>query len=131
MGTAITLAHPGTETLLASAARTTTQTGDTKYNNEAAGVLLSVLVTAGATLSLTPKIQFSPDGGATWIDYCVITAALTTTGNVSYLVYPGILASADGAVTESFNLPLPRVWRLVVTHGNANSATYSVQAMYL
>lgn len=119
------------DTVLSSAARTATDTSGAFANHEHLGVLLSVLVTAGSTLSLTPKVQYSPDAGTTWIDYFVVAAALTATGNVSYLLYPGVLATADGAVTESVNLPLPRLWRVVVTHGNANSATYSVMAQYL
>lgn len=126
------LPHPGYETLLSSAARTTTQTGTTMGNHDAAGVIITVAMTAvTATLMLTPKVQYSPDGGTTWVDYCVAAIALAAIANSSYLIYPGILASADGAMTESFNLPLPRTWRLVVTAGNGVSATYAAHAMYL
>lgn len=118
--------------LAASAARTTTLTGDTQYNHEAKGLLLTVAISAvTATPSLTPKIQYSPDGGTTWVDYCVVTTPLATAATSSYLIYPVIDASADGAMTESFSLPLPRVWRVVVTAGDADSATYAVFGQYL
>lgn len=132
MATAVTLNHPATVTLFASAARTATATGTTQYNNEAKGIILTVLSTAvTATPVVTPKIQYSPDNGTTWIDYLVITTAIGTAANFSYLIYPVVDASADGAMTESFSLPLPRVWRLVLTHGDADSITYSVIATYL
>jgi hypothetical protein len=120
--------------MLASEARALAQayTSSGIPNHESAGVIITLMVTAvTATPALTLKMQFSPDKGTTWIDYFVVAAAVATAVNSSYLVYPGILASADGAMTESFNLPLPRLWRVAVTHGDTDSATYSVEAMYL
>ena len=126
------LPSPAYEELVASAARTATVTTDTFYNHDAAGMILTVVSTAvTATPAVTPKIQYTPDAGTTWIDYCVVTAAIATAANFSYLIYPAIDPAADGAMTESFNLPLPRVWRLVLTHGDADSITYAVYATYL
>jgi hypothetical protein len=128
------LPSPATDTLLASAARALAQAyaSDAQSNHEADGVLLSLVVTAvTATPALTLKVQYTPDAGTTWIDYFVAAAAVATAVNSSYLLYPGVLASADGAVTESVNLPLPRDWRVAVTHGDTDSATYAVYAMYL
>lgn len=138
MATIHRLAHPAHFTLLASAARTATVTGDAQYNNEALGILLFIDVTAAAaTPSVVPKIQAGfPDTTAptptiTWVDYFTVAAALTATGDYTYLLYPAILASADGNMTESVNLPLPRVWRLVLTHADTDSFTYSVTGQYL
>lgn len=128
------LPSEATKTILPSAARALAQayTSDAQPNHQATGMILTVAISAvTATPALTPKIQYSPDGGTTWIDYCVVTTPLAAAANSSYLIYPGILASADGAMTESFNLPLPRLWRAVVTHGDTDSATYAVYAMYL
>lgn len=128
------LPSPATKTLLPSAARAVAQAyaSDAQANHEAEGVLLTLAVSAvTATPALTLKVQYSPDGGTTWIDYFVVAAAVATAVNSSYLLYPGIVAAADGAVTESVNLPLPRLWRVAVTHGDTDSATYAVYAMYL
>jgi hypothetical protein len=128
-----TLPQPKTDILLASAARTTTATTAMQVNDYARGVLLTLIVSAEtADPLLTPKIQYTPDNETTWIDYAGFTQiALSGAANYSLLLYPGILASADGSVTESFNLPLPRHWRLVVTAADSDSATYAVHAMYL
>jgi hypothetical protein len=128
------LPSPATQTLLPSAARAVAQAyaSDAVANHQAEGVLLSLVVTAvTATPALTLKTQYSPDGGTTWIDHFVAAAAVATAVNSSYLIYPGIVAAADGAMTESVNLPLPRYWRVAVTHGDTDSATYAVYAMYL
>ncbi len=127
------LAHPGIETILPSAAQTTTRTSALIGNHQARGALLTIVVTA-VTLTplLTPKVQYSPNDGATWIDYVVFTqVAPAGSANYSYMVHPDLVAAADGAITESVALPLPRAWRLVVTAADADSATYAAYAMYL
>ncbi len=125
------LPSPATQSVLALEARTATTTSPTFDNHQATGALLVMRVTAiDATPTVTPKIQVSADG-TTWVDYLVVTAGLAATGTTSYLLYPGILASADGAVTESWNLPLPRLWRVVATHADADSITYSIHVAYL
>jgi hypothetical protein len=128
------LPSPATKTILASAARALAQayTSDAQDNHEADGVLITLVVTAvTATPALTLKVQYSPDRGTNWIDYFTVAAAVATAVNSSYLIYPGIVAAADGNLTESVNLPLPRYWRVAVTHGDTDSATYAVYAMYL
>lgn len=135
MGLAQTLRHPATEEILPSAARAVAQAYNSEWfdNHEAEGVLLSVLVTAvTSTPLLTVKVQYSPDGGTTAIDYAGFTqVGPTGATNYSLLIDPSVTTTTDGSVTESVSLPLPRLWRLVVTHADTDSATYSVQAMYL
>jgi hypothetical protein len=130
-----TLRHPATETILPSAARAAAQAYNSEWfhNHEAEGVLLSIIVTAvTSTPLLTAKIQYSPDGGTTAIDYAAFTqVGPTNATNYSLLIDPAVTTTTDGSVTESVSLPLPRLWRLVVTHADTDSATYSVQAMYL
>ncbi len=78
-------------------------------------------VTVGATLSITPTIDaFDPASGK-W--YNILTGvAITATGTTVLRVYPGVTAAANVAVSDV----LPPVWRMVMTHGNANAATYTV-----
>jgi len=126
------LSSTSRQQVLGSEARTATTTSPAFANHQSRGALLVMTVTAAtATPTVTPKIQVSADGGTTWVDYLVVTAGLTGTGTTTYLLYPGILASADGAVTESWNLPLPRAWRVVATHADTDSITYSINVMYL
>ncbi len=83
-------------------------------------------VTAGSTLSITPTIDaFDPASGK-W--YNMLTGvAITATGTTVLRIYPGITPAANVAVSDV----LPPVWRLVMTHGNANAATYTVGARLL
>lgn len=127
----LTMHNPYGETLLASAARTATANTATLFNHESLGVLLYLDVTAAAaTPSVVPTVQFSPDGGTTWVNYAAFTA-VTGIAATSYLLYPGILASADGALSESVNLPLPRCWRVSMVAADADSLTYSLVVQFL
>lgn len=118
--------------VLGSEARTATTTSPAFANHQSRGALLVMSVTAAAaTPTVTPKIQASADGGTTWADYLVVTAGLTGTGTTTYLLYPGVNPTEDGAITETWNLPLPRSWRVVATHADADSITYSINVMYL
>lgn len=120
--------------LFASAARDVAQayTSDAQNNHQATGMLVFVDVTAETdTASVTPSLQASFDAGTTWVTCWTAAAAVEATGDFTYMFYPGILASADGAFTESLNMPLPRCWRWVMTHADADALTYSVTAQLL
>jgi hypothetical protein len=125
--------------LLASAARTTAAEGTSaaQYNHDAHGLILTINVTAiTATPVLTPQIQFSPDGGTTWLPYWIAAATIATAVRVNYLLYPGLLSTVLGnsgatGILESVNLPLPRIWRLIVNVADTDSATYSASAHLL
>lgn len=107
--------------ILASAARTTTQTSADLYNADARGVIVFFNVTAGAVLSLTVTIQGKDPASGT---YYTLLSGAAETGVIArnYTVHPAITetANVDAAVV------LPFTWRVVVTVGNATSATYSV-----
>lgn len=120
-------------TLLTSSARTADAT--VAFTNEYwKGVLLIYDVTAGsATPSVTPKIQIQDPVTSTWLDYWTAAAAVTATTatTLRYLIYPGANETEPTTITEAVNLPLPRSCRLFMDHGDADSQTYSVTAMYL
>jgi hypothetical protein len=80
-------------------------------------------ITAGATLLVTPTVDgFDPSSGK-W--YNIITGtALAATGTTVLRVYPGLVPATNLTVADV----LPSVWRLVMTHGNSNAATYTVSA---
>ncbi len=80
-------------------------------------------VTAGSTLSLTPTIDAFDTVSGKW--YNILTGtAITATGTTVLRIYPGVTAQANAAASDV----LPPIWRLVMTHGNANPATYTVTA---
>ena len=100
-----------------SAARTATVAGATVTNYNARGAVITINVTAasGTTPTLVAKLQYSPDGGTTWIDYTAkpVTATISGTGQTTLVVYPGATEVANSAVS----LPLPRTLRMHYTIG--------------
>lgn len=80
-------------------------------------------ITAGATLSITPSIEAFDKASGKWYQL-LAGSALTATGTTVLKVYPGVTAAANLAASDV----LPPVWRLVMTHGNTNAATYTVSA---
>jgi len=107
-------------TLLASAARTTTQTGDDVTNTTYRGVRVILDTTAVGTGSVTLKIEGKDNLG---VYYTLLTgAAVTTVSTNIYTVYPGLAATANVSTSNV----LPKTWRIVVTANNANTQTYSV-----
>jgi len=105
---------------LASAARTTTQTGADLANKDHRGIHVIVEVTNAGTGSITPKIQGKGANG-TYYDLLVGTA-ITANGVTVLKLGPGIAAAANAAAPDF----LPRVFRIVITHNNGNTITYSV-----
>jgi hypothetical protein len=109
-------------TLLASGARTTTQTGAdiTNYNGIAA--LIVVLdVTSAGTGSITLTIEGKDSASDKY--YTILSGVAVTTNSTNrYRVGPNLAAAAN-SVAQDY---LPRVFRITVTANNANSVTYSV-----
>jgi hypothetical protein len=119
-------ALPNTEgTLLASALRTTTTQSPDQTNTNARGVQVTLNVTVGVTLSLTLTIQAKDPVSGTYYDLNAAPTAVTGTGLTVYSLYPGV-GAASGGVTQRTSAAVPKTWRVNVTHGNANNATYSV-----
>lgn len=60
----------------------------------------------------------------------ILTSAAVTgaiTAPVVLTVYPGCVAVANQVLNE----PLPRTWRVLATHADADSITYSVSYCYI
>lgn len=114
--------------VLASGARTTTQTQADQTNVNYKGIHLIVDMTVVGTGSITPALQGKDANG---IYYPIWTAAVAITTNITskYALYPG--ATGVGAQTEAVAIVLPLTWRIVITANNANTATYSVAACLL
>lgn len=111
-----------TGTIFSSAARTTTQTSSAMTTAHLRGVSLYFKVTAvtgNPSLVATIEAQNPIDG--TFVTIATFTA-VTGTGTFFYQMYPGIAETAGQFVSRV----LPRVWRVVVTPGTADSCTYSM-----
>lgn len=77
----------------------------------------------GAAPSVVPLIEAQDPLSQQW--YPLLTgAAITATGLVVLRVYPGVAAAANLSVPDF----VPPIWRLTMTHGNADSITYSASA---
>lgn len=112
-----------TQTLLASASRTTTQTSADRLNpaGRFLQVILDVTTNAGGLGSATVTINGKdPTSGKYYL--LLAGAAVTTVSTNVYSVGPGLPATAN----VSANAMVPRVFQIVVTANNANPLIYSV-----
>lgn len=110
-------------TVLASAARTATLNSGDLTNYDGRGLHVVVDVTAAGTGSITITIQ-GKDAVSGQYYTLLAGAAITTISTNVYKVYPGLTASANAVASDI----LPRTYRILITHNNANSITYSVGA---
>ncbi len=112
-------------TVYESAARTATPTAVTQINSRAerGGHFIINVTAANATPSVVPTVEAYDAASDTW--YVILTgAAITATGKTVLKVYPGITVAANVSVSDL----LPQTWRLVMTHADADSITYTVAA---
>ena len=102
-------------------AQTATVNGNDQTNYGARGVTVVVVTTAIGTGSITCTIQGKDQGSGTYYTILAGAAIVTNTTN-RYTVFPG----APVAANVSANDQLPFQWRVVITHNNANAASYTV-----
>lgn len=114
-------------TVYASAARTATPTAVEVNTSAARGLHLVIDCTAvTATPSVVPTIDGWSELGSDW--YNLLTGvAITATGVTVLKIYPGIVALANGSASDV----VPNRIRVVMTHGDSDSATYSVAALLM
>jgi hypothetical protein len=110
-------------------AKTVTFNGATATNFNGAGGLITCVVSAvsGTTPTMALQLQWSPDGGTTWLNYGPPTAALTAAGTATIGCFPTQWEDATSAtlaahtvgstVSKFINAPLPRTFRVVYTIG--------------
>lgn len=98
----------------------------TNYNSPGAYITLRVGATSGTFTTFQTGLQFSPDGGTTWLPFTPAGANLTTpaSGNsIVWHVYPdtgSVTPAASGGVaaaTQYNYVPaaLPRTWRFAMS----------------
>lgn len=120
--------------LLTSAARTATPTpgpgGDYDYltNHQrfrGAHILFDVSAVA-ATPSVVVTIDGYDYGSDSWYNILTGVAVTTVTFNI-YKVHPDLTAVANLVAKDG----LPYLWRVALTHADADSITYSLAVNYL
>jgi len=120
----MTVTRQAPVTVYASAARTATPTAVEVPCGAHRGLHLVIVVTAiTASPSVVPTIDGYDPVSGTW--YNLLTgSAITATGTTVLKIYPGIATIANAAASDV----LPATIRVTCTHGDADSATYSVAA---
>lgn len=124
----ITATDDQVQTVYASAARTATPTTfEGQKPQWARGLHLVIDATA---FSATPSIVFTIQGYSPLGDdaYTILaSAAITGTGTTVLRVYPGLVVAANLAANDV----VPARWRVTAVHGDADSITYSVAALWI
>lgn len=113
-------------TIMASAVRAATVTGQDINNDQYSGVTVILDITAVPTTdTVTLAIQAKDPTSGKY--YTLLTgSAEVATATKTYKVYPGITAAANAAVSDM----LPAIWRVTITHSAATNFTYSVGYNY-
>jgi len=113
-------------TLFESAARTTTVNTEVTNTRYKGVIVIFDWTVEAATSTLTLHIEGQSTLGSDW--YTMLSsAALTAIGTTVYRVYPGAVASAN-LIADDW---LPPTWRFRVAVGDADSSTYSANAILL
>lgn len=107
--------------ILASGARTTTQTSADQTNPNHRGIKIVLDVTAGTGLSLVLTLD-DKDLNSGKYSNILTSAAITGVSTSVFRVFPGATAISNLTVNDI----IARLFRIVITAGNATSATYSV-----
>jgi hypothetical protein len=115
--------------VLESAARTaTTNSAEIVNLVGARGILLYLDVTAKAASPNISAVSIAVPVGATWkVVYTWGSLSIADVSQSTFCVYPGA-ASAASWTAAPLQGPLPRRFRVTVTHDDADSITYSLRA---
>jgi hypothetical protein len=112
-------------TVYASAARTATPTAAQLQAGPAKGVHVVIDMTAVAgSPSVVPTID-GYDPVSTKYYNLLTGVAITATGTTVLKIYPGALPLTNASASDF----LPAIFRVVMTHGTADSVTYTVSAL--
>ncbi len=107
---------------LASEARTATNNSDDLTNSQHRGCHIIIDVTAVTdTPSVVPTIQGKDTVSGKYYTL-LVGAAITTTGTTILRVYPDLAPSANLIADDI----VPNKFRILMTHGDSDSITYSV-----
>ena len=115
-------------TVLASGTRTaTTTSGEFAWLDAKAMMIVNVTATS-ATPGITPEIQVYDAASGTWVAIYIQAAPVTPTSAHTYLyIFTDTAFTPSGStIQESKQVYLAPRMRVVITHADADSITYSV-----
>lgn len=115
------------ETVLASAARTASINSADLVNYNARGIIVVIDATA---ITATPSIVATIKGKDTLsgkYNTILASAAITAVSTTVLKVGPALTAAANLVANDL----LPRIWRVEIAAGDADSITYSIGANYI
>ena len=108
--------------MLPSSARIATNNSDDLTNSQQKGCHIIIDVTAiSATPSVVPTIQGKDSVSGKYYTL-LVGAAITATGTTILKVYPALIPVANLVANDI----VPVKFRILMTHGDADSITYSV-----
>lgn len=102
-------------------AETATYTSPDISTQEARALEVDVVMRTVGTGSITITIDRYDKASKTWINMLTGSAVITNVTN-RYKVSPDLAAAANVSAQDH----LPEIFRVVVTHNNANATTYSL-----
>jgi hypothetical protein len=110
-----------------------TYNGVTQINRHNRGAIITVEIgtVSGTSPTLTLQLQWSPDNGATWLNFGgPITGLTTLISNTTgaFVVYPSLLTglTTGATLTTLVAAPLPRTWRITYTVGGTGTPTFPI-----
>lgn len=108
--------------------------GATQTNFGARSAFITIMLgTVSGTLpTLAAQLQWSPDGGTTWINLGTALGNLISTGQQgTFIVSPGLLTglTTGAAQTGLISAPMPRVWRIAYTIGGSVSPSFAISSV--
>jgi len=124
------------ETVLPSAARTSSGVSADQTNFNARGVIVFINISAvsgtfAAGEGLSLYLQMKDGVSGVYHRISTIIGPFTTVGYHTIMIYPGA-TDALGRFTDKNDVPLPRTWRFCYTISGTNpSFTFSVGASYI
>src|SRR5690242_9535537 len=114
--------------LFPTAARAVAQAYNSANQEPMPGTKRLIVIIDVTAVTATPSLVLKIQGYDPFADkyYDLLTAAaIATVSTTAFYLGPGITAAANVAVA----LPVPPTYRVQVTHGDTDSATYSVTAL--
>ena len=115
-------------TVLSSAARTATTTSAEFQWLDAKAFMVVNVTTTAATPGITPQVQAYDLASGTWVTVYLQAAPVTPTSAHTYLyIFTDTAFTPTGTyIQESKQVYLAPRMRVVITHADADSITYSV-----
>lgn len=113
---------PSQRVLLAANARTATTTTPSTLNWGHRGMLIKLQVNAASGTGGLQVQLMATINGAVAQAVNALPAAVITTGNFTYMIFPG----AASGYTQATSAAIPGEYMVKVTHGDASSYNYEV-----